>query len=203
MKILLKLLAPLLVFVIAYIKEHHRSDDRTKKNKIFRRVLMGLLILSTLVTMVIIYIDDKESQKLSNKIDDIPTELESIISRLKKNYKQYYDQARFNYNAGMMYQNLGMSLEAANAFLLFRRIALDVGEIQAAAGASIISSWRFEDIRNFTKAGELQSEAGDFYIQLNQLNEAKLWKRKAIENYEKANLASYARKIKAQIKQLE
>ena len=96
-----------------------------------------------------------------------------------------------------------MNLEAANGFLLFRDLCVKSEAIQAAALSSLIAASRFEDIKDFSKAGELQSDAGDFFIKLNRIDEAKLWKKKDIENYKKAGIIDKANYIEKEIKNLK
>lgn len=207
MVLIFKELIPFLMLVIALVQiglEYKWCDKRTKKHKNWRITLIVLLVCSAIATMTIIKIDHNKAGMIESKINNIPKNFEEILRKLnRENYKEYYEQAKFNYEAGMFYQLLRKNVEAAKAFLLFRDIALKTGELQAAALSSLIAAYRFQDINDFTKAAELQSEAGDLFIKLNRVDEAILWKRKAVENYETAGVSGRAENIKKEIEQLK
>lgn len=204
--IILKELVPLSVLAIALVEiglERRWRDKRTRIHKIWRKILVVLLFLLTILSMVIVFVDHKKSEELEAKIDKIPENFENIVATLNKStYKEYYDQAKFNYEAGLFYQHLGKNAKAAEAFLLFRDITLKTNEIQAAALSSLIAASRFQDINDFSKVGELQSEAGDLFTKLNRIEEAILWKKEAIKNYKKVNLQDRINSIEKEIKQL-
>ena len=167
-------------------------------------IVIGNLKISKTSEENIIGQTKKSEDHLSNKLKGIQNSVDALSQTITpQNFKEYYNQAKFIYNAATHYQNMNMNLEAANGFLLFRDLCVKSGAIQAAAISSLIAAFRFEDVKDFSKAGELQSDAGDFYIKLNDISEAKLWKMKAIENYKKAGIVDKANCIENEIKNIK
>lgn len=119
-----------------------------------------------------------------------------------KPYKYYFTQAKVIYDAAMVYMNQGKNNEAAEAFLLFRDIAVKVEDFDAAAGSSIIVAWRYADLKNLLKSAELKAEAGDFYIKANRIEEAVVWKNEAAKIYSNLGLHLKAQELLEQIKNL-
>lgn len=205
--VILKELVPLFMLVIALLEiglESKWRDKRTKIHKIWRKILIGVLICSTIATMIIIDVDHRKAKSIEEKIDNIPNKFKDIVKGInRENYKEYYDQAKFNYEAGIFYQQLGINAKSATAFLLSKDIALKMNQLQPAAIFSLIAACRFEDIKDFSKAGELQVEAGDLYIRMNDIREAILWKRQALGNYRKAKIIEKINEIEKEIFKLQ
>ncbi|MFA5272204.1 MAG: hypothetical protein WC412_07725 [Candidatus Omnitrophota bacterium] len=140
--------------------------------------------------------------ELNHRIAQLVKLLEEIsVAKLEKT--DSYVRAKEIYNSAMNLMNQGNQKEAAQKFLEFREIAIKEGAYEAAAISSLIASYRFEDIGEETKAAQLQSEAGDFFIKLNRFGEAKIWKNNAKELYKQQGLTTEAMSLDREIKTLE
>jgi len=149
-------------------------------------------------------IGDQSSKidELNQRIAQLVKLLEGIsVATLEKT--DSYVKAKNIYDSALSLMNQGNQREAAHKFLEFREIAIKEGAYEAAAISSLIASYRFEDIGEETKAAQLQSEAGDFFIKLNHFNEAKVWKKNAKELYEQQGLTTEAISLGREIKTLE
>lgn len=72
--LILKELIPIFTLAIALIGislEYKRRDKRTKTNKIWRKTLIASLIISSVITMINIYFDRKESANLQERIETL------------------------------------------------------------------------------------------------------------------------------------
>ena len=166
-------------------------------------IINGNLKISKQSETKIISQTRKSEQKLSDQLKSMNTSLQNLSQTITpQNFKEYYPQAKFNYEAGLQYQQIGKNAQAAQAFVLFRNIAIQTNSLQAAAGSSIIAAWRFEDIKDFSKAGELQSDAGDIYINLGDIQEGIIWKKAALNNYKNANIVVKVSDLTEEIQRL-
>jgi len=163
-------------------------------------IIISLLIVFAGFVVPIVwnnFIPSRSDKKTHKMLLDIRDEI------TPQSYNEYYTQMRINYDAGVMYQQRGKERDASTAFLLSKNIALNINQINHAAILSLIASYRFENMGDFSKAGELQAEAGDLYIKLNDKQEAVLWKKAALKNYQKVNIIDKIKKTEKEILKLQ
>jgi hypothetical protein len=145
----------------------------------------------------------------SFKIDELNQQIVQLIKLLEKDSiadlekTNSHDMAKQKYESAISLMSQGNQKEAAQKLLEFREIAVKEGAYEAAALSSLIASHRFQNMGEEEKAAQLQSEAGDFFIKLDRLGEAKVWKNNAREIYERQDLSNEMMELDQETKILE
>jgi tetratricopeptide (TPR) repeat protein len=87
--LLLKIIAPGLVLIIAFVRlglQEKWHDRRTKKHNLVLRVLIYLMVAATLITSLIVWQDATESSVLKSQISDLVDGKDKLL-RLIGNYQ--------------------------------------------------------------------------------------------------------------------
>ena len=123
-----------------------------------------------------------EQTKISeNSVKEHMTKsLDQLLASINwKSRDEDYKEAKRLADLANLYMNQGKNKDAAEVLRLFRNIAARVNDYNAAAGASIIAAWRYQDIGEYKMAADLMIDAANFYYKLNENGEAALWKKEA------------------------
>jgi hypothetical protein len=81
-----KELIPIFMLAVALIEislEYKWRDKRTKTNKIWRTILIALLIISAVITIIIIYFDHKHSATYEVQIKSLELQIKSLQERIE------------------------------------------------------------------------------------------------------------------------
>lgn len=146
----------------------------------------------------------EEIRGLSSTIDQQSAMLEQLRSLLLAALPEdVIRKAEALYHKAIINMEKGDKLESAKAFQELSILALGAKSYNTAAIASLLAANRYEEAKVPLEAAELKSKAGDIYLKLDQVGEAKLWKREALKIYSEQGQSKQVQMLRQEIQLLD